>query len=251
MNNTIKVLIAILLFVSCGLLVYFIPFENIHIRSDRFNHTDSSKGAEVSYDSSTSNSGDINFDSNAIQVEEPVVEIVNEASLEIVSVQRQGRSARDYKKIGYGLTVKAEDSKGGELCYYLFKLNDDEPSYISNTGYFPDVYPVDGGQYLLRAVNTGTGASAEQIVGGFDKVHKLTAAELQAKLNADDQETFFYFYFDNDHLTINVSNAGVISSTSLNALLSDKAALGWTITVIGSPSYDEYNRIVSFNVSVQ
>ncbi len=154
-------------------------------------------------------------------------------------------------QLGYPVSVEAAAPSGDELVYELWQEGASKAAYTSTNGYFGNVNPVDGGTYELQVKNARTGDVTKQELRGFNKVQKMSAAKLQAQLNADVQEDLFFFHFDLNKLQITYS--GIDPSeypANLNALLLDRASIGWNLEVVGTPQYDKYNRIVSFKLNV-
>lgn len=171
-----------------------------------------------------------------------------ETTPEIKSVIVEQRNSKNYKKIGLAFTAKAVVASGDKLRYELYEIGETTAKYTSDNGRFKEVYPVDGGKYLLKVVNAKTGDFAERQVAGFNKIDKYTPAKLQEQLNLETTERLFYFHFDLANLKFDCE--GVDSSevpTSLNALAL-LSGDGWTLTVVGTPQYDTYNRITYFKV---
>ena len=172
----------------------------------------------------------------------------------IASAKVQALQSKNYKKIGRVFNVSATVASGDVLEYRLYsKDNTNTVLYTSANGTFNDVLPVNDGKYLLRVVNTRTNDYAEQIVGGFNKISKWNAQTLESQLNAPmigtAQDKMFYFHFDIDHLEIIwEGDTPSQAPTDLDALMAAAPANGWTYKIIGTPKYDQYNRIVSFQI---
>lgn len=185
------------------------------------------------------------------QPEEPEPITTVNITPEIRNVVVGQLSSSNYRKIGRTLSVNATVMSQDNLEYKLYEIGSNVAKYTSNTGWFPDVYPVDGGKYLLRVVNSRTGAFAERQVSGFNKIDKYTASGLQTMLNSDTQERLFYLHFDTDELRFDCEGINADEKpASLNALLSSRSANGWNYVVVGTPQYDQYNRITYFRVRV-
>lgn len=182
------------------------------------------------------------------KVDKPVQSV--ETTPEIKSVSVGQRDSKNYKKIGLAFIAKAVVASGDKLRYELYEIGETTAKYTSDNGSFKEVYPVDGGKYLLKVVNAKTGDFAERQVSGFNKIDKYTSAKLQDVLNGE-YDKHFYFHFDTEKLRFDCE--GIDSSivpTSLNALLSDRSGHGWTYVVVGTPLYDKYNRITYFKVRI-
>lgn len=281
MNNSVKIILAVVTFVACAALGYLVvPSNNPKSNTTQIdgngtggdNNTSSDTGGEeqVTNEGNDENSDKTTTDGDD-SVDEPKtdsVEIVNdpkepeqvdplpepvqsvETTPEIKSTDVGQRNSNDVK-LGMSLTVKATVASGDKLRYELYEIGETTAKYTSNNGRFKEVYPVDGGKYLLKVVNTKTGEFAEQQVAGFDKIDKYTPAKLQEQLNSETTERLFYFHFDLANLKFDCE--GIDSSevpTSLNALLSSRVANGWVLTVVGTPQYDKYNRITYFKVRI-
>ena len=123
---------------------------------------------------------------------------------EIAQALVYDRESKNYKKIGYRFIAKASAVSGDDLNYLLCGVGGTEAVYTSANGVFNDVYPVDGGKYDLVVVNKRTGALVRKTVGGFNKLRRLSASELQTMLNMSSSqlERLFFFYFDHDKLRI-------------------------------------------------
>lgn len=169
----------------------------------------------------------------------------------IVSYNVSQRGSANYKKLGFTLTVSASVESGDALEYLLFVPNGSEPKYRSQSSTIRDVLPIDGGKYTLVVRNTRAGAEATKEIRGFDKISRWSATELQRELNAINPTKLFYHHFDNDRVRFDVVGEidGSVPKT-LNGLMSDRAANGWDIKVVGMPQYDEFNRIVYFKISL-
>ena len=171
---------------------------------------------------------------------------------EIKGVVVGQRDSKRYKMIGMSLSVNAAVASGDPLVYELYEIGGTAAKYTSNNGKFAEVYPIDGGKYLLKVVNKNTGDFADRQVAGFDKIKKYSSADLQAQLNADTQERLFYFHFDTENLKFDCEGIDLSDApTSLSALTSSRSATGWVYVVIGTPKYDQYNRITYFKVRAQ
>ncbi|MBP3425654.1 MAG: hypothetical protein J6K81_02910 [Rikenellaceae bacterium] len=172
----------------------------------------------------------------------------------IVSAKVQALQSKNYKKVGRVCVVVANIPSGDTPEYRLYAMDNTEtPLYTSTNGTFNDVLPVDGGEYLLRVVNTRTNDSAEKVVSGFNKIGKWGVSKLEEQLNAPmtgkPQDKMLYFHFDIDKLVIEWAGDDAASApTDLDALMAAAPANGWTYQVVGTPKYDKYNRIVSFKV---
>lgn len=290
MNNSVKIILAVVTFVACAALGYLvIPSEKSKSDTEQtggggtdggnntpggtsgFNGGGGQNGGEQVPNEGNDENSDKTTTDGDDSVDEPKtdsVEIVNnpkepeqvdplpepvqsvETTPEIKSVSVGQRSSTDVK-LGMSLTVNATVASGDKLRYELYEIGETTAKYTSNNGRFKEVYPVDGGKYLLKVVNTKTGDFAERQVSGFNKIDKYTSAKLQEQLNLETIERLFYFHFDEEKLKFGCE--GIDSSevpTSLNALLSSRVANGWVLTVVGTPQYDKYNRITYFKVRI-
>lgn len=173
---------------------------------------------------------------------------------EIAQALVYDRESKNYKKIGYRFIAKASAVSGDDLNYLLCGVGGTEAVYTSANGVFNDVYPVDGGKYDLVVVNKRTGALVRKTVGGFNKLRRLSASELQTMLNMSSSqlERLFFFYFDHDKLRIECASIpeGVDAPTSVGAILDGKVANDWTLQVVGVPQYDQFNRITYFKIKI-
>lgn len=173
---------------------------------------------------------------------------------EITQALVYDRESKNYQKIGYRFVAKASAPSGDVLNYQLCEVGGSEAKYTSANGVFNDVYPVDGGKYDLVVVNKRTGTHASKTVGGFNKLRRLSASELQSMLNMSSSqlERLFFFYFDHDKLRIDCASIpeGVDAPTSVGAILDGKVANDWTLQVVGAPQYDQFNRITYFKIKI-
>ena len=87
------------------------------------------------------------------------------------------RSTKNYKRVGYPLTVTAEVESGAVLeC--LVKSSEESTASVAKATFkdgkavFGNVPPVDGGAYYICVRNTETGESAGIRQKGFDKIAK-------------------------------------------------------------------------------
>lgn len=289
MNNSVKIILAVVTFVACAALGYLVvPSNNPKSNTTQIDGNDGGDnkpggtpgfnggggqngGEQVPNEGNDENSDKTTTDGDD-SVDEPKtdsVEIVNdpkepeqvdplpepvqsvETTPEIKSVVVEQRNSKNYKKIGLAFTAKAVVASGDKLRYELYEIGETTAKYTSDNGSFKEVYPVDGGKYLLKVVNAKTGDFAERQVSGFNKIDKYTSAKLQEQLNSETIERLFYFHFDEEKLKFGCE--GIDSSevpTSLNALLSSRVANGWVLTVVGTPQYDKYNRITYFKVRI-
>lgn len=277
MNNSVKIILAVVTFVACAALGYLVvPSNNPKSNTVEIDETGTDDGNNKPGGEPVPNEGnDENSDKTTTDgddsVDEPKtdsVEIVNdpkepeqvdplpepvqsvETTPEIKSVVVGQRDSRNYKKIGLAFIAKAVVASGDKLRYELYEIGETTAKYTSDNGSFKEVYPVDGGKYLLKVVNAKTGDFAERQVSGFNKIDKYTSAKLQDVLNGE-YDKHFYFHFDTEKLRFDCE--GIDSSivpTSLNALLSDRSGHGWTYVVVGTPLYDKYNRITYFKVRI-
>ena len=109
------------------------------------------------------------------------------------------------------------------------------------------VPPVDGGEYVVVVRNKTTNEEASITKGGFDKIGKWSASQLQQQLNTEARDRFLRHHFDLDKLQIN--NVGSNPVSSLDELLEAKSN-GGTVRVVEISKYDKFNRIVSLTVEV-
>ncbi len=268
MNNSVKIILIAVVFVACAAIGYMVmPSKKSDITTTVTGGGDgggvgmtgptpqppitppgtgSEPPVEVQPDS------DSEPDSDQESEPEPEPEPANaDAVPEIKSVVVGQRNSNNYKKIGVPFSIKATVASGDPLVYELYEIGGTTAKYTSNNGSFAEVYPVDGGKYLLKVVNKKTGDFAERQVAGFDKIKKYSSADLQAQLNVETTERLFYFHFDTDNLKFDCEGVDPSEKpTSLNALLSSRSANGWGYVVVGTPQYDKYNRITYFKVRV-
>ncbi len=68
---------------------------------------------------------------------------------------------------------------------------------------------------------------------------------LQEKLNKPMDDWFYIYFADDKDLKIDYEYIpeGFAPAQSIRALMSDRSANGWTIEVVGTPQYDEYNQV--------
>lgn len=287
-NNTLKIILMIVTFIACALIGYVIsPFlfntsSTIEVNDDfPVGSAVSMGGGGISSDIELGGTRNNNQQvskptpeevvAEAVAVveaaaeaaaevaaevaaEQPAVEVPAPAPTEgmpvITSTVVHERDSR-YIKLGLAFTAKATAPEGNTLSYQLFEIGSTEAKYTSANGRFKEVLPVDGGKYLLKVVNQTTGATAEKEVSGFRKIDRYSAAKLQEQLNADTQERLFYFHFDKDKVKFDCEGLEEWElPKTLGAILSGRAAGGWTITVVGTPKYDKYNRITYFKINV-
>lgn len=163
----------------------------------------------------------------------------------------QPRNSKNHTRVGFYFTVKATVASGDALKYELYEIGGSEPKYKSDNGNFINVLPVDGGKYKLVVKNSRTGDEATQEVSGFTKINKLSASQLQAQLNADNPDKLIYHYFDIKKLRFDCTGVDASEApTTLDALFASRAAFGWTVQVVGTPKYDNYNRITYFKINL-
>lgn len=193
---------------------------------------------------------------NTANGEQPVVESVPEQvalsnTMPVITGSKKAaeKSSTQVNKLGYDYRATAMVESGDKLSYSLYGKNTSTAAYTSNNGIFKDVLPVAGGKYLLKVKNMRTGEEAEAEVSGFDMVSKWSAAQLEEQLNSMTQERMFYFHFDNSKLRLTCQGVDNPPLT-INQLLGDRTAMGWKIKVVGTPGYDQYNRIVSLTVRI-
>lgn len=272
MNNKVKIILMIATFAVCVLLGYLLMPSNANGKrmADDYDDMDFPGMTTTNL---TVNTRNIESDLNSDEVEPKITEAEAEekpveddnhkieaatpnanSMPEITSTYIFPRSSKAYNKIGFDFTVKARVESDDTLSYELYEIGETTAKYTSKTGTFLDVYPVDGGKYILKVVNTNTHDTAEKDVAGFNKIDKYTTEKLQNQLNVVTQDKLFYFHFDNDNLKFDFIGDGIDSSdvpTSLNALIAGKAANGWMLTVLETPQYDKYNRITYFKVKAE
>lgn len=163
----------------------------------------------------------------------------------------QPRNSKNHTRVGFYFTVKATVASGDALKYELYEIGGSEPKYNSDNGSFINVLPVDGGKYKLVVKNSRTGDEATQEVSGFTKINKLSASQLQAQLNAGSQDKLFYHHFDISKLRFDCTGVDAKEApTTLDELLASRSAFGWTVQVVGTPKYDNYNRITYFKINL-
>lgn len=263
MNNTVKIILMIATFIVCVLLGYLLMPSNTNGKKMTDDNNDMDY-PEMTTANPTINLHNIESGLNSEDDETKISEendntIAATASSantmpKITSTYIVPRSSKAYNKIGFDFAVKAQVESDDALSYELYEIGATTAKYTSSTGTFLDVYPVQGGKYILKVVNTNTQDTAEQNVSGFNMIDKYTAEKLQSQLNVVTQDKWFYFHFDNDNLKFDFIGDGIDSSDvprSLNTLLASKAANGWTLMVLETPKYDKYNRITYFKVKAE
>lgn len=285
MNNTVKIILMIATFTVCVLLGYLLMPSNANgkkmadddsyypamttARQSAKSHNIKPAPVPVSTETGAEADEDDENDENEAQIsgEEDGEEMSEQndntiaaaasnanTTPKITSTYIFPRSSKAYNKIGFDFAVKAQVESDDALSYELYETGATTAKYTSSTGTFIDVYPVEGGKYTLKVVNTNTQDAAEQSVSGFNMIDKYTTEKLQNQLNVVTQDKLFYFHFDNDKLKFDFIGDGIDSSdipASLNALLAGKAANGWMLTVLETPKYDKYNRITYFKVKAE
>lgn len=163
----------------------------------------------------------------------------------------QPRNSKNHTRVGFSFVAKATVASGDALKYELYEIGGSEPKYNSDNGSFYNVLPVDGGKYKLVVKNSRTGDEATQEVSGFTKINKLSASQLQAQLNADVPDKLIYHYFDIKKLRFDCTGVDASEApTTLDAFFASRAAYGWTVQVVGTPKYDNYNRITYFKINL-
>ena len=160
---------------------------------------------------------------------------------------------RANKRFGFACRAKATVASGDPLEYRLCDVGTSEVKYRSTNGGFVLVVPSESGKYDLVVENTRTREQTRMTIGGFDKVVKLSAAMLQEKLNKPMDDWFYIYFVEDKDLTIDYENIpeGFVPARSVGALMSDRTANGWTIEVVGTPQYDEYNQVRRFKVRIR
>ena len=177
------------------------------------------------------------------------------SSITIESVSKPARKTSEPSKF-YSFKVVAKSSTGSALQYILCDPRTESEEYTSKTGSFSNVAPTDDGSYILKVRDTARGEEVTQSVTGFNKVSKMSKTQLQSILNnpsAGESNKNLYFSFDTDNLRISCSglNSDEVAPKSLSAIWSGVQLLDWNVTVIAGPSYDRYNRIESFSITVR
>lgn len=160
---------------------------------------------------------------------------------------------RANKRFGFACRAKATVASGDPLEYRLCEVGTSEVKYRSTNGGFALVVPSESGKYDLVVENTRTREQTRMTIGGFDKVVKLSAAMLQEKLNKPMDDWFYIYFVEDKDLTIDYEYIpeGFVPARSVGALMSDRTANGWTIEVVGTPQYDEYNQVRRFKVRIK
>lgn len=160
---------------------------------------------------------------------------------------------RANKRFGFACRAKATVASGDPLEYRLCEVGTSEVKYRSSNGGFVLVVPSESGKYDLVVENTRTHEQTRMTIGGFDKVVKLSAAMLQEKLNKPMDDWFYIYFVEDKDLTIDYEYIpeGFVPARSVGALMSDRTANGWTIEVVGTPQYDEYNQVRRFKVRIR
>lgn len=160
---------------------------------------------------------------------------------------------RANRRFGFACRAKATVASGDPLEYRLCEVGTSEVKYTSGNGGFALVVPSESGKYDLVVVNTRTKEQIRKTIGGFDKVMKLSAKMLQEKLNKPMDDWFYIYFVDDKDLTIEYEYIpeGFTPAQSIGALMSDRSANGWTIEVVGTPQYDEYNQVRRFKVRIK
>ena len=160
---------------------------------------------------------------------------------------------RANKRFGFACRAKATVASGDPLEYRLCEVGTSEVKYRSTNGGFVLVVPSESGKYDLVVENTRTREQTRMTIGGFDKVVKLSAAMLQEKLNKPMDDWFYIYFVEDKDLTIDYEYIpeGFVPARSVGALMSDRTANGWTIEVVGTPQYDEYNQVRRFKVRIR
>lgn len=160
---------------------------------------------------------------------------------------------RANKRFGFACRAKATVASGDPLEYRLCEVGTSEVKYRSTNGGFVLVVPSESGKYDLVVENTRTREQTRMTIGGFDKVVKLSAAMLQEKLNKPMDDWFYIYFVEDKDLTIDYEYIpeGFVPARSVGALMSDRTANGWTIEVVGTPQYDEYNQVRRFKVRIK
>lgn len=160
---------------------------------------------------------------------------------------------RANRRFGFACRAKATVASGDPLEYRLCEVGSSEAKYTSRNGGFALVVPSESGKYDLVVVNTRTQEQIRETIGGFDKVVKLSAGMLQEKLNKPMDDWFYIYFADDKDLKIDYEYIpeGFAPAQSIGALMSDRSANGWTIEVVGTPQYDEYNQVQRFKVRIK
>ncbi len=161
-------------------------------------------------------------------------------------------------RFGFQLSAKATVPSGAPLVYELCEVGTTAPKYKSETGHFGSrnhpVVPSESGSYDLIVTNAQTGDFAVLTVAGFDKFDKLSAAQLQAQLNADNYTDDFYKYLveaKNQKIEYENLPEGTGDMSNVDVLGPQRNAFGWKLEVVpGSIRYDRYNRVQGFKVRI-
>ncbi len=156
------------------------------------------------------------------------------------------------KRFGYRLSVKATVESNAPLEYRLCTKGTQDAKYTSTTGEFGNISPTASGKYDLIVVNTNTHHKAIRTISGFDMMNKLSAKELETKLNNNISRDFYDYFVNPKQVVITYVSLpdGIPAPSNLDALLNDRAANGWTLEVPSTPEYDDFNRIKKFTVKI-
>lgn len=258
-KNIVKVILVSITFVGAAVLGYIL-MPSISDNNNNGNDEDTfdilapkyTNDAQLSNNKQDNTPRDSNINEDAkedkdVNTETPALNVSTKP--EIKSTYVAPRTTKAFNKIGLDFTVTASVESEDQLRYELYETGGSVAKYTSTTGVFTDVYPVDTGKYTLKVVNTRTNDYVETEVSGFNKINKYSASELQRQLNSDTQEKLFFHHFDNNKLRFDCDGAD--SADGIGALLEKREAFGWVLTVVGTPQYDDYNRIVYFRVKVE
>ena len=112
------------------------------------------------------------------------------------------------------------------------------------------VPPVEGGEYRIVVRDVQTGYKVSKIAVGFDKIGKWDAAKVQAQFNLEPakRDDLIRHYFNLKTLKITCIDSEEEKS-SFDELLECQTN-GLNVVVVGTPNYDEYNRITHLTVKV-
>lgn len=188
---------------------------------------------------------------NPQSVEQPILGIVYEkatAPIDIKAVVAERRS-KEPNKVNRTVTVFV-DAALGEMECIIQDVNtkaEVRKGAMTNGKVSLSVPPVDGGEYLIVVRNVATGAESSITKGGFDKIKKWGAADVESQLNGQ-RDAFLRHHFDLAKLRLTCV-AGSESVSSFDELL-EVQANGGIVRVVESPRYDKYNRIINLTVSI-
>lgn len=179
---------------------------------------------------------------------EGLVKTANTTPTEI-KVSVAPRHKNKPKSVNRVATITINETPGEFLCIIKSVATGGEVKRqkMANGSVSISVPPVDGGQYTIVVRNIATGEEISVQKGGFDPIDKWGQTKVQAQLNSDSRDPFLRHHFNLDNFKIKCEGDDVV--TSLEELLELKAN-GGTITVVGTPQYDKYNRITNLTVRI-